>query len=202
MTPVEIVSGPPDDDVPSEITVLGVPDRMRLPVVAAVSVQPVSNPPPSTSTLPIDAEKDDAEPSVPSMETDGGAVSDSVPAARVTVRLESAHAPPPGAVHAYAGEATNSGVATATAATAADRSLASDMDLSGREQPPCLLIGCATAGLQLWRQSLDRFPSVAETVMTLHEDGLARLDQVLLGLLPMDDLPPAEVYADAEGTPV
>jgi len=43
---------------------------------------------------------------------------------------------------------------------------------------------------------------VAETVVTLHEDGLARLDQVLLGLLPIDGLPPAAVYADAEGTPV
>src|SRR4051794_12214756 len=146
MTPVEIVSGPPDDEVPREITVPGVPDRTRLPVVTAVSVQPVLNPPPSTSILPIDAEKDDDAPSVPSMETDGGAVSDSVPAARLTARLESPHAPPPGGVHAYAGEAA-SGVATATAA-AAHRSLASDMDLSGRERPPCVLIGCATAGLQ------------------------------------------------------
>src|SRR4051795_8173388 len=38
--------------------------------------------------------------------------------------------------------------------------------------------------------------------MTLHEDGLARLDQVVLGLLPISELPNAEVYADAEGTPV
>jgi len=38
--------------------------------------------------------------------------------------------------------------------------------------------------------------------VTLHEDGLARLDQVLLGLLPVSELPDAEVYADAEGTPV
>src|SRR4051794_1330826 len=181
MTPVEIVSGPPDDEVPREITVPGVPDRTRLPVVTAVSVQPVPNPPPSTSILPIDAEKDDDDPSVPSMETDGGAVSDSVPAARFTARLESPHAPPPGGVHAYAGGAATSGVATATAATGAHRSLASDMNLSGRERPPCLLIGCATAGLQFWRLSLDRFPSVAETVVTLHEDGLARLDQVVLG---------------------
>jgi sulfate adenylyltransferase len=43
---------------------------------------------------------------------------------------------------------------------------------------------------------------VAETVVTLHEDGLATLDQVLLGLLPIDALPAAEVYTDAEGTPV
>src|SRR3954468_24398756 len=130
MTPVEIVSGPPDDEVPSEITVLGVPDRTRFPVVAAVRVQPVSKPPPSTSIGPIVVEKDDAEPSVPLMATDGGAVSDSVPAARLTARFESPHAPPPGGVHAYAGEAA-SGVATATAAPAAHRSLASDMDLSG-----------------------------------------------------------------------
>ena len=47
-----------------------------------------------------------------------------------------------------------------------------------------------------------RLPHVAETVVTLHEDGLAVLDQVLLGLLPVDALPAAEVYADAEGTPV
>src|SRR4051794_5011623 len=135
MTPVEIVSGPPDDEVPREITVPGVPDRTRLPVVTAVSVQPVPNPPPSTSILPIDAEKDDDDPSVPSMETDGGAVSDSVPAARLTARLESPHAPPPGGVQAYAGDAA-SGMATATATNAAHRSLASDMDLSGRERPP------------------------------------------------------------------
>jgi sulfate adenylyltransferase len=43
---------------------------------------------------------------------------------------------------------------------------------------------------------------VSETVLTLHEDGLATLDQVLLGLLPVTVLVPAEVYADAEGTPV
>jgi sulfate adenylyltransferase len=43
---------------------------------------------------------------------------------------------------------------------------------------------------------------VAESVLTLHEDGLATLDQVLLGLLPVSALPPAEIYADAEGTPV
>ena len=39
-------------------------------------------------------------------------------------------------------------------------------------------------------------------VITLHEDGLAQLDQVLLGLLPVSALPVAEVYTDAEGTPV
>src|SRR3954470_1249319 len=94
MTPVEIVSGPPDADVPSEMTELGVPDRARSPVVAAVSIHPVSNPPPCTSTVPIVAEKDDAEPSVPLMETDGGAVSDSVPATSVTLRVESAHTLP------------------------------------------------------------------------------------------------------------
>ena len=31
---------------------------------------------------------------------------------------------------------------------------------------------------------------------------MARLDQVLLGLLPIDELPPAEVYTDPEGTPI
>ena len=46
------------------------------------------------------------------------------------------------------------------------------------------------------------FAAVSAAVVTLHEDGLARLDQVLLGLLAIDQLPPAEVYADAEGTPV
>src|SRR5438309_1964544 len=49
---------------------------------------------------------------------------------------------------------------------------------------------------------VDMFACVAETVLTLHEDGLARLDQVLLGLSPVSELPTAEVYADAEGTPV
>jgi len=43
---------------------------------------------------------------------------------------------------------------------------------------------------------------VAESVVTLHEDGLALLDQVLLGLRAIDALPVADVYADAEGTPV
>src|SRR4051812_13004513 len=104
------------------------------------------------------------------METDGGTDSDRAPPTSGTLGVESAHTPPPGAVHAYAGGAATSGVATARAATGAHRSLASDMNLSGREQPPRLLIGCATARLQFLRPSLDRFPSVAETVMTLHED--------------------------------
>jgi sulfate adenylyltransferase len=43
---------------------------------------------------------------------------------------------------------------------------------------------------------------VVETVITLHDDGLATLDQVFLGLLPVSALAPADVYADAEGTPV
>lgn len=41
-----------------------------------------------------------------------------------------------------------------------------------------------------------------QPVLTLHEDGIAILDQVLLGLLPVSALDPAEVYTDAEGTPV
>ena len=43
---------------------------------------------------------------------------------------------------------------------------------------------------------------MTEAVITLHEDGIAVLDQVLLGLLPVSALEPAEVYTDAEGTPV
>ena len=43
---------------------------------------------------------------------------------------------------------------------------------------------------------------MSSAVVTLHEDGVAALDQVLLGLLPPSSLPPAEVYADAEGTPI
>jgi sulfate adenylyltransferase len=43
---------------------------------------------------------------------------------------------------------------------------------------------------------------VPDAVITLHEDGLARLDQVLLGLLPIGELPSAELYVDAEGTAV
>lgn len=43
---------------------------------------------------------------------------------------------------------------------------------------------------------------MSPAVVTLHEDGLAVLDQALLGLLPVSALEPAEVYADAEGTPV
>src|SRR5580765_6895951 len=46
------------------------------------------------------------------------------------------------------------------------------------------------------------FAAVPAAVVTLHEDGIAILDQVLLGLLPATALEPAEVYADAEGTPV
>ena len=38
--------------------------------------------------------------------------------------------------------------------------------------------------------------------VTLDDDGLARLDQVLLGLLPATDLPDADDYLDGEGTPV
>jgi sulfate adenylyltransferase len=40
------------------------------------------------------------------------------------------------------------------------------------------------------------------SVLTLHEDGVATLDQVLIGLLPPTALEPAEVYVDAEGTPI
>jgi sulfate adenylyltransferase len=43
---------------------------------------------------------------------------------------------------------------------------------------------------------------VAKAVITLHEDGIAVLDQVLLGLLPTSALEAGEVYTDAEGTPV
>jgi sulfate adenylyltransferase len=47
-----------------------------------------------------------------------------------------------------------------------------------------------------------RFCSVSGGVVNLHEDGMAVLDQALLGLLPPSALDPAEVYTDAEGTPV
>lgn len=43
---------------------------------------------------------------------------------------------------------------------------------------------------------------MSATVATLDYDGLARLDQVLLGLLPATDLEPADTYLDGEGTPV
>ena len=43
---------------------------------------------------------------------------------------------------------------------------------------------------------------MGDAVITLHEEGMAVLDQVLLGLLPATALDPAEVYTDAEGTPV
>ena len=43
---------------------------------------------------------------------------------------------------------------------------------------------------------------MSQTVRTLHEDGIATLDQILIGLLPPSAIDPAEVYADAEGTPV
>lgn len=38
--------------------------------------------------------------------------------------------------------------------------------------------------------------------VTLHDDGLATLHQILLGLLPVTALEPARLYTDAEGTPV
>jgi sulfate adenylyltransferase len=43
---------------------------------------------------------------------------------------------------------------------------------------------------------------MGDAVISLHEDGMAVLDQVLLGLLPPTALDDAEVYTDAEGTPV
>jgi sulfate adenylyltransferase len=43
---------------------------------------------------------------------------------------------------------------------------------------------------------------VSATVITLDDEGLARLDQVILGLLPAADAPPADTYVDGEGTPV
>jgi sulfate adenylyltransferase len=43
---------------------------------------------------------------------------------------------------------------------------------------------------------------VPQSVVTLHEDGMAVLDQVLIGLLPPTAIDAAEVYVDAEGTPV
>src|SRR5206468_515403 len=149
IVPGDSTSGPPTMDAPSEIVWGDAPPVVRLPDVKAVKVQPARLPRLSWIWIvPMVVENDEAAPSVPLMETDGGTDSDSVPATSVTLRVESAHTPPPGAVHAYAGGAATSGVATATAATAAPRSLASDMNLSGRERPPCVLIGCATAGLQ------------------------------------------------------
>ena len=43
---------------------------------------------------------------------------------------------------------------------------------------------------------------MSTTAVTLDDDGLARLDQVLIGLLPPSLLPVAENYLDGEGTPV
>jgi sulfate adenylyltransferase len=43
---------------------------------------------------------------------------------------------------------------------------------------------------------------VSDRTVTLDDAGLARLDQVLLGLLDPVELPPGDVYVDEEGTPV
>jgi sulfate adenylyltransferase len=43
---------------------------------------------------------------------------------------------------------------------------------------------------------------VPTTVVSLDDSGVAVLDQVAVGLLPVTALPPADVYLDAEGTPV
>src|SRR3954466_11220681 len=44
--------------------------------------------------------------------------------------------------------------------------------------------------------------AVTASIESLDVEGLARLDQVLIGLLPASVLPPADVYVAAEGTPV
>jgi sulfate adenylyltransferase len=44
--------------------------------------------------------------------------------------------------------------------------------------------------------------AVPDDVVTLDNDGLSRLDLVLLGLVTEDALPPAQTYVDEEGTPV
>lgn len=43
---------------------------------------------------------------------------------------------------------------------------------------------------------------MSQSALTLHEEGMATLDQILIGLLPPTALEPADVYVDAEGTPV